>query len=258
VDSATRKLIEGLPDGILALSFIDVHDDLLDCKPVFASRLRPEASRRIDQVLATLREISSAAQGRSFKWGIPASAPLLTIGSEGAHQVGQQGHGSSLLGAISFTWTIVPIGSENKARKLQRWFALHNSSIHVELIDEATNVPVAAWDFDIGDDNSPGCHFHSKSLPLARDNAPNIDIPRMPTLLYTLTDALDFVVGELWQEEWRKESGAKTPEMQRWRPRTLKRMQALVDWYRTKTRESSLSGWMTLKCAKPRALEWTN
>jgi len=115
---------------------------------------------------------------------------------------------------------------------------------------------VASWDFDIGDHQSPGCHFHAKFSPPSEEDRvlfKDVDVPRLPSLIFMPTDALEFVIGELWQDEWRKMAASGTKEIEEWRRYPRDRFERLFAWYSSELRNTRGTPWAQLKCAKPDA-----
>jgi hypothetical protein len=250
-DSGTSTKIENLPKGVIALHFKNVHEELLAFRKVAERKLAPEARYTLNGLASDLEQIARAAGPKSWK----TTKELKTLSSDGGHQRDQTGHGRSLYGTINFRWDVEPLGHQGpKNQPLNRYFVLRNSTVRIRLIDDEEN-EVTTWDFDTGDDNSPGCHFHAKFAETGEARRAlfrDVDIPRLPTLIFMPTDAIEFVLGELWQDEWRKIAMSSTTDVQEWRRYPQERFCRLLEWY-LEVVKNGLTGtpWTQLKKAKP-------
>jgi len=256
-NTKTRKMLEGLPPGLLAFSFGEIEDELLAFAAVADDFLRPESIRQLKDLQSKLGPIASSTHDTT--WGTSVDAPLTTLSSV-EFEPNDKKTEVKIYGSLNFKWHIQPLAKlENNPRN--RWFALLNSSSRIEIRTADSNLPLCHWDFDLGDANSPGCHFHAKphwqDFQHAASLVNPIPIPRLPTWLFLPTDCLEFLFGELWQEGWKKRAQQSDPDMQRWaklsHDRHLRMASCHLNRYKN-TRQ--LSGWMTLKTWKPDAAEF--
>jgi len=258
LDPASKTAIQNLPKGILVLRFGTIRQEIASFLRVAAEKLPPVALKRLGRLGEALEPLANANDQRKRGWGT-GSEPVETYASDGGHQLGRVGHGRSLKGVVKFHWEIQPIGNRQKS-PMNRLFALWNSSVRIDLVDVGTGgqEPVAAsWDFDIGDHQSPGCHFHAKFAnpnKAERERYKDVDVPRLPSFIFMPTDAIEFVVGELWQDEWRKVAASGTREMEAWRRFPKHRFERLFAWYASELQVTRGTPWAQLKCAKPDAL----
>lgn len=113
------------------------------------------------------------------------------------------------------------------------------------------------WTFDLGDTASTGCFFHVQVLADATHRQQctyfpsTLDIPRLPGLLFTPADALDFALGELFQSGWPDHVIQAGADGGAWRALQLQRLEAVLAWQRQELANSIGSPWAHLKAQKP-------
>jgi hypothetical protein len=191
-------------------------------------------------IKTSLEEIRVRASGRSYRWGIQESSPLCTRASRG-YELGEGGR-HPVFAEITSTWEIEPLGAHNPGARLHRKFALTGiASTRVRLFREdvdGNHEDLAMWRMEIADEASPGCYFHVQVLG-DKDGAPFprfLSIPRLPSFFATPPFVLEFVLGELFQDEWRKEAVKESNSLKMWRPIQSKRLANLLGWQRDKLR----------------------
>ncbi len=111
------------------------------------------------------------------------------------------------------------------------------------------------WRMEIADDASPGCYFHVQVLG-EEDRPPfpkSLSVPRLPGFFVTPPFVLEFVLGELFQDEWKREAVRESDSLKMWRPIQLKRLANFLRWQRDKLRDSQGSPWVVLKSLQPDA-----
>lgn len=113
----------------------------------------------------------------------------------------------SLIGTLSLKWEIIRTSMGKNSR-----FKIINATTKMRILacsaSEAGNNRVgselAIWRFEIGDPKHPGIMFHSQvEWPLHDDR--RLEIPRLPSIVLTPVECLDFMLGELFQARWPKE-----------------------------------------------------
>jgi hypothetical protein len=168
----------------------------------------------------------------TVRWQIQMGQELRTRVTT-SYEVDDQG--VEVYGAVSGVWEI---------RKIDRrtFQIVDLASFSARIIDASTDLPIAAWNFDIGAVDSPGAWLHSQ----VKWHGNNLPVPRFPTLVVTLVDVVDFLLGELYQLEW---------------PRTIQRRQSpaqnnrlvglLEDMLGTVKGKGARHGLMTLKMQRP-------
>ncbi len=210
----------------------------------------------LPQLRDSLAQIRTAERGQSLRWGISERQPLLTRTSNGDYEPSRRGK-HFVYASISSAWEIEPLGNHNRASRQNRKFALTGiASTCVRLLEgESLNTirELAMWRMEIGDDNSPGCHFHVQVLGES-DEPPyphSLPVPRLPSLLMTPMSVIEFVLAELFQDEWKEHVAKSSPEIQLWQPIQRKWIGKLLLWQYEKIMNLGGSPWTSLKGAKP-------
>lgn len=114
----------------------------------------------------------------------------------------------------------------------------------------------------MGDHQSPGCHFHTQVGDIIQGvveeqsgyQQTNLDIPRLPALFFMPTDAVEFMLGELWQREWPEVAARSTTEINTWRGYPKDRLRRLLAWQMSVLENTTATPWVGLKLAKPKPL----
>lgn len=212
--------------------------------------------RLIPQWLRELRTFRGRDPGTRMTWEISERHPIETIISEGKFD---RRASMKVFGRVSAVWEI-SLPSEERAPKkgtLRNAFIVNGlASTRVsiwKLVDGSDPKEIARWTVEIGDETSPGCHFHSQ-IPLEDDGCgmfpKALPVPRLPTLFVTPMDALEFVLAELFQEDWNVHSSKSNGSRNAWASCQRQRIQKLLDWYLERV-GSSTSPWLALKQGKP-------
>ena len=117
----------------------------------------------------------------------------------------------------------------------------------------------------LGQGDAPGCYFHTQILG-DRDESPfpkAVPIPRFPSPFVTPMAAVEFALGELFQDKWQEEARQARDPQRRWRSIQQRRWSSLLMWQNDLvTRRASSpwvesfpskesSSWIDLKHAKP-------
>jgi len=167
--------------------------------------------------------------------------------SKGAYEWGDRRGGLTVYGVISGRWDVKPLGNSSRKGKIKPGRKIEfcdNVSTTVEIRDAETNNCVVKWNIDIATTDSPGCYFHMQ--------IPNrIPIPRIPSLFVTPMAAIEFVIGEMFQDEWESATSSDTANPVMWRALQAKRLKKLLHWQREVLDGILATPWMALKRAKP-------
>jgi hypothetical protein len=162
--------------------------------------------------------------------------PITTKDSPGKYYP-SGGGALTVYATISAIWTIQTINPPPRGFRNRDVFLLNGkASTKVRIFRRDTEEEIAHWNFDIGDTQSPGTHFHVQVLGEDDDTIfpKALDIPRFPSIVITPMDAVDFLLGELFQYEWNQHvisySSVNNFATSNWRNGQRKRLEVLTSW----------------------------
>lgn len=212
-------------------------------KAMGADFLDTQTSWALDQFSSNLQSIGGVREGttRTLKLQSLRTTPTTN------YEHGRRGGGKEIFAVISGTWDLKPL----RRRKIE-FCGIASTRIELYTSDEPTK-RLAMWRLELGAHDSPGCFIHAQILG-DLDDPPfpkSVPIPRLPSIFITPMSAIEFALGELFQDEWAKVTAENTDDAQFWRALQRKRLQHLFSWYQSKLTRSGLSAWMTLKTLKP-------
>jgi hypothetical protein len=179
-----------------------------------------------------LREVGyglTRALDGSGIWEIPQGNPLETREVQ---------RGSEwLVGRLSFKWEIKKL-----TPKTFRIAGIASTTLEIDNV-ENDSLPVS-WNTDIGGAGHPGYRFHFQF----RSNEKSVEVPRLPSILLTPVDCLDFLLGELFQADWTRHQLDKQNETAGWTQDVRTRMGRLLRAKATCAEEAlGVTPWMALK-----------
>lgn len=218
--------------------------------PFLALRARSQ----LQQVAADLDGIARGTGPR--RWAIPLDSPIQTRLSKGEYQRGGGQH--SVFGAFTFVWEIEPSRTQGDTRPADEVTLVGLASSCLRIIEgdpvrPGTQTELAMWRMEVGDANSPGTHFHVQVL--GHGELPpfpsSLDVPRLPGMLVSPFACLEFLVSELFQEDWVKEVNRDTGPLRQWRGVQRSRIRAQLEWQLGEIEAVHGSPWSALKAAKP-------
>jgi hypothetical protein len=192
---------------------------------------------------------------RSFKkWtkqgviGISESTPIRTQLSRGAYRRGSQNEGTAVYGTLSCVWDVF-----NPRQNSNTFRLVGIASTCICIYVDGQQNPVARWQMETGDANSPGCHFHAslKQVAAAEVFPEWLEVPRLPGVLPTPMDCLEFLIGELFQDDWERTVAKPGESRNGWAQNQERRMHPLFKWQMEQVKKASSTPWMQLKRAKP-------
>jgi hypothetical protein len=204
----------------------------------------------------TLGGVRQAPAGRAIRWGIAEELPLYTNTSAGEYEPDSEGE-HLVYAEITSVWELVPLGPHNPGAQPHRKFELSGlASTKVRLREGSVEEPgmeLAMWRMEIGDEQSPGCHFHVQILGESADGPfpHSLPVPRLPGLLMTPMAVVEFVLAELFQDSWKSHATKSTANMQRWQSIQQNRITSVLEWQNEIVRRSTGAPWTALKWAKP-------
>lgn len=176
--------------------------------------------------------------------------PILTKVSDGGYESGGGG-AMRVRGKITSVWDIKPVIDERESGHAE--FRISGrASTKVSILDEGCD-RVCMWKIEMGVEDSPGTHFH---IQVEGDNDERpfpdwISVPRFPSILVTIPDAIDFLLGEIFQESWVKHVSESSPEIDRWRSYQQRRLLSLLEWKAEQVNNTMGSAWIAIKEKKP-------
>ena len=174
------------------------------------------------------------------------------------YESGSRSGGPEVYAHMTGKWQVRPVGSKRPNRKIA---FTGSASAVVELWPaewlcrekHEQSSRLAVWRIELGAHDSPGCYFHFHILG-NRCNPPFpkcIPIPRLPSPFVTPMAAVEFVLGELFQDKWSRTASEAHHHQQRWRGIQCQRWSSLLKWQHKTLARGRSSPWMNLKEAKP-------
>ena len=216
--------------------------------------LDPSTTWALDELDSNINSIWGAAGGKAFSLQLQ---PLRTKRSAGAYEPGTRSGTVTISAVITGTWDVQPLGDNPKKLKAKQSRLLEFcgvASTKIELFDLSDpDHRIAMWRMELGAPDSPGCYFHVQVLG-DEDEPPfprTLPIPRLPSLFITPMGVVEYVLGELFQDEWAKAAMGDSGDLPFWRELQRTRLSRLLDWHRQVLAEVMSSPWMTIKDAKP-------
>lgn len=187
-------------------SFEGVCEQLQGIVDLGATHFELDAEQITARACEELRSIRDSGRTGPVRWCIPEERPIRTKATN-SYQPGSKG-GLSAQAQLSFVWEI------EKSDKRDEFSIVGLCSTKVTLVDKSEKLggltKPLAWTFEMGNGDSPGCHFHTQIdwktpaevmfLEADMHGWPSLDIPRLPSFLITPGDCLDYVLGELFQD----------------------------------------------------------
>jgi hypothetical protein len=193
----------------------------------------------------------------TFSWNLPEGSPIKTINSSGEYEPeGRKGR-LTVFGTISSRWDIRAEPGVRAMRPRPQCFillGLASTKIRIwSLGITGQTKEIARWTLEIGDSRSPGCHFHTQIDLEDEDNKfpKALSVPRFPGFLHTPMDALDFLLGELFQDGWYRRTSEQSDFVTNWRGCQKPRLVAVLGWQREKIQAATGSPWTSFKREKP-------
>ncbi len=131
--------------------------------------------------------------------------------------------------------------------------SIGKASTKIELYASDCSDRLAMWRLELGAYDSPGCYVHAQVLgdkpqqPFPK----SVPVPRLPSLFLTPMGAVEFALGELFQDTWARVTAQGSGHATTWRGIQTSRWKGLMDWYASVVAQSDSSPWIALKMAKP-------
>jgi len=200
--------------------------------------------------------LGQVQRGHYFKgtrWEVKESRPLKTVATK--HYEPGGGGANYVIGDVSWCWTIC----KSKEKPNQEFEVSGNASVRlrVRLAEHPDQTEIAMWRVECGASDSPGCFFHTQIMG-HEDDGPfphSLSVPRLPTLFVTPMAAIEFFLGELFQDTWAQHVSSDKGELGYWKSSQQKRFKQLLTWKLRQIERCQGSPWIALKHAKPMATD---
>ena len=170
----------------------------------------------------------------------------------GAYEQGARAGKEKVFARITGTWDLRANGQARRPGRTVEFSGI--ASTKVEIRNDLNRL--AMWRIELGSKDSPGSYFHNQILgdcekpPFPK----SLPIPRLPSLFVTPMAAVEFVLGELFQDKWGEATSRSRHPQKRWGAIQRIRLRALLDWQRRQIDQGDGgSPWMALKVGKPDA-----
>jgi len=222
------------------------------------SLLTPDSVQALKRFEKTVRYFGEQQTDRPYSLelrGLGGADGIRTRFSAGEYEKGER-KGRKVSAELRSIWKVVPVATKGKKRPRSHFRLAGQASTSISINDNGGEI-LARWQMDIAHERSPGCYFH---IQVAQDcDEPPfpawLPVPRFPSLLVTPMGALDFVLGELFQDLWLKRTSAGGYAAQRWRSIQTKRWEHLLEWHLDRVRDigETCSPWLSIKNAQPPA-----
>jgi hypothetical protein len=217
--------------------------------------IAPKSKNVLSQFHGALQSYQNSGGNSNFSWEIAKSNPLATIGTKGYERGG--GGGMMLAGEITSKWQIKREPPRKRSMPAAYFRVVGIASTKVRLrclqADGALGDEIAMWRMELGDNEAPGCFFHSQILgeSEAYPFPKTVSIPRLPIIAMTPLAVAEFVMSELFQDRWQPDTALVVPHINDWVRIQRDRFDRLLNWKLQLIRKSSGSPWPTLKAALP-------
>lgn len=209
----------------------------------------------------SLSNIRDSKANQVCFWKIDEEWPIQTLVSPGEYRDSDKHKGHSVYAKFSFRWGIK---NTNSNRDSKTFCLVDEATASIQVFKTDSDKMVALWQMEVGDKDSPGCHFHAsmternyKQLQ-AGEVTENLfpewlKVPRLPSIIITPFDALEFMLCELFQKRWPQAVSRRDHNVQSWSRSQKDRLTKLLEWKLLEVKNSNSGPWVALKKAKPNA-----
>jgi len=205
------------------------------------------------------KELASYQSSRTagcYSWSINEAKPIRTVPSIGAYECGGDGP-HTVVGEVSAKWEIqlFKVKQKKKSHPYQLFVLDGLASTRVRILEfvDGAERELARWRFEVGDSQSPGCHFHVQVLGNDDDEKfpKSLAVPRLPGIMVTPMDALGFLLAELFQDDWKRKTSKSSDALSAWAACQRKRLTKVLDWQQAQLSSGIGSPWSLLKSSRP-------
>ena len=231
----------------LRFKIAELERETIAMKTMGKGFLDPQKLWVLDRFLSNLQSIGGAHKGKHKGKEHSLELECLHTRPSNKYEAGNRRGGKKIHAVISGTWDLRPLAK----REIE---FCGKASTKIALYDSNNpDTRLAMWRLELGDEKSPGCYVHAHILINSPDPPflKSSPIPRLPSLFVTPMSAIEFVLGELFQDEWAKATTSNANDTPYWRELQKKRLQKLLSWYQDQMKNLVFSPWIALKQAKP-------
>lgn len=237
----------------LQFQFKEVIDEIEAMRGLVDRFAVPQSIGVLHDLRESLRSFQDSATSRRHLWQILESKPFVTQVSRGGYELAPRVGARHVHAVVTCLWEIGQVRTGLGQKQRPTLFELSgNASTRVRILD-ADIGELADWRVEIGASDSPGCHFHTQIR--GQNEAPpfpkSLSVPRLPTIHVTPLAVIEYVICELFQDEWDAHVAGGTPHVQRWREIQRKRFDKLLRWSLLASQPKLSTPWVALKRSKP-------
>jgi hypothetical protein len=213
--------------------------------------LLPESIGVLKELISNIESARTAECDKKIFLRITPAHAIKTILTTG-YRDSDKGQAINVHGVLSFIWEIM---NREKAKRTQNTFDIVGIATTRMDVWNENGERVARWQFEAGDANSPGCHFHASVNQQDHNEKlfPDwLKIPRLPSLLLSPMDGLEFLLGELFQSQWVQAISQDSQDRNAWVQGQSNRLSRMLAWQAKQVTDNKVgTPWMSLKRAKP-------
>jgi hypothetical protein len=246
----------------IQLSISEICEEIRHLRDAASDLLDPSAHGVLSEFEGSLRQIEFCEPGQKTDWQLFRNRPLKTRVSKGEFRFGGNTGAHNCFANITSIWNITPAKPSKKQKRSTAFEVCGKASVHVELFDEAGTEKqhaLGSWRMELGTSGAPGCYFHTQILGekdrIDRPFPHSLDVPRLPCFLFTPMAVTEFVLGELFQNEWRSPQRQAMPAIKGWAGIQRKRMEKMFLWHVRQSETAPGSPWIHLKGSIPES-DW--
>ena len=200
--------------------------------------LAADAGSILSEVKENLETLLYSTQETTIS--VDAERPIRTIACGGGYERKRRGARKDLFGELIFKWQLRPLGQASKRYTQGRVVEIAGiaSSVgRIKIVDDREQIVIASWRMEFGDSDSPGAYFHAQ-IPDTLDNSrvcrqmwPSwLPVPRLPIPAMTPMVALEFILAEIFQEDWPEHLASGGYEVEGWRAMQRRRYLSYLKW----------------------------